>query len=659
MIKKTYYLPTALFLSTTLLYLYTMPPTVYWQDAGIYLSGIKDGGIVYPPGFPIYMILEIVWTHIVPIGNFTQKVHAFSAAIGGLVSVLTYMVALNLQGNISTLFSKKNLKEGDNSIRKSTPESFNSSQTKLLKICFAVVSSVMVSLNFNFWAQSINAEVYALHTLFFIFLLYLVVKLGINGRIEKDIDSKRQNIILSIVIVYGLSFGNHPMTVLLVPLFIYLSVWQKNIFFHKRLITLSLALFVIVGLLPYLYLPIIANTHPHLNWGNPNSVSRFIAHVTGKTYLTGEKSFVFDDISRYQAALQEFVWEFNWLGIILFLVSSIVIFKKNKHISALLSLTILVHLVFAIFYKQTTEYNSWLIPAHIAIILILITGSYHLLLSLPTKVIRIAFSLILVIYLASLTVHWYQSFLELDRRNYYYAQDFGQNILRPLPPNSLLILTGDQEASTILYLQDVLGFRTDIITFKNIEVDELSYTDGRNDLRIRHPGINIPETIFNHPPQGVDPEWYLSSLIDANLSTRPVYLMSKNLIQIDPLKFDLTPENVSWKVTAHCESDCPVSTIDLNAWNFHYHDPNYYLRHERPLMSLKDPSKPGGINRVPFLQHMINFELQSWKNLGDWYITKGQCDEAEKAYNKMTKVQPDIFQKLPAIPASISQCKGE
>ena len=69
----------SVFIPVYLVYGLTWPPTLYWQDAGIYLSAIKTLGVAYPPGFPLYTMLGFVWTKLIPLGNFTQKVHAFSA----------------------------------------------------------------------------------------------------------------------------------------------------------------------------------------------------------------------------------------------------------------------------------------------------------------------------------------------------------------------------------------------------------------------------------------------------------------------------------------------------------------------------------------------------------------------------------------------------
>src|SRR5262249_17586173 len=41
---------------------------------------------------------------------------------------------------------------------------------------------------------------------------------------------------------------------------------------------------LVAGLLPYVYLPIAASSHPALNWGDPTTLSRFYAVILRKDY---------------------------------------------------------------------------------------------------------------------------------------------------------------------------------------------------------------------------------------------------------------------------------------------------------------------------------------------------------------------------------------
>jgi hypothetical protein len=639
-----------------IIYGVSMPPTIFWQDAGIYATGIYVEGNVYSPGFPLYMILGNLWKHIIPIEDFTQKIQWLSVIFSAVSSLFLYKSLVILFANKSTLFKKITAlhrdKDSQNvSIRGVLSPDTNANSSLTIYI-LSFLATVAFQLNYNVWSQANNIEVYAFHTLFVTAMLYLVVKIGEKGRIEKVIDSNTVKYIYLLAITYGLSFGNHPMTVVLLPTFIILVVLQPNILFHKKTIILSLIIFVFAAFSTYAYLPVTANSKPILNWGNPNTLDRFISHVSGKTYLTTDQSFVFNDISRYQAAWQEFVWEYSYLGILLALTGLILIYRENKTIAGLLTSILSLHVLFAVFYKQTTEYNYWLVPAHIAtIILITLTAQY--LISLANRdlnqknYLKLLLSVFpLALFVVFLITHISQTAIELDRRQYYYAEDFGKNIIRNLDQNSLIFLTGDQESSTIMYLQIVKKYRTDLTAIKNIELEQFASEEGRELLKKNYPNLVLPDTTGSK----LNIDQYLNQVVNENLKDKSVYLMSKKTINLDQNKFYLTPAASLYKVSLQPED------IELKHWNFEYHDPHYYLKSERPLMSLKDPSKPGGVNRVQFIQHMINYELQSWKNLGDWYLQAYDCTKAEDSYSKIKSIAPDRYLSLPQIQQSIDSC---
>ncbi len=675
--RKDFLISIFILLFLLFIYLSTMPSTVYWQDAGIYLSGIYVEGNVYPPGFPLYMILVHFWTKIIPSISFTGKVHAFSALWGALSGSICYLIVKNLLSNKNTLFAKnKALIEDTRVIDVSTSvDSVKkvASLSGLLTLTVSFFIAVVIGLNFNVWAQAINAEVYTLHQFFFSFLLLLLIILGKKGKIDKNLDSIQKKIILVMAVLYGLSYGNHPMTIVLLPLFFYIFMSQKNIFYHKKLLSLSIILFFLCGLLPYLYLPLTAIKSPALNWGNPDDINRFLNHVTGKTYITGEQSFAFGDISRYQATFQEFLWEYGYAGLALAVLGAYTIFKKDRILSSILAIILIFHILFAIFYKQTTEYNSWLIPAHIVTAIYIGYFLHFLLQDISDSLLHAGkrvkatsshpfkkyvkdgiFILLTVLFLLFISSHWLDTYRELNRKNYYYAQDFGENILRNLEPDSLIIMTGDQESSTIMYLQSVLNYRTDVISFNIIETEELAYPEGRANIRRKFPKLKLPNEKFfsSHSLSSSD---YYNVLVNSNFTSRSIYLMSKNIFDLDPSQYSLLPVAAMYKVIPAACPECEKA-IDLKYWNFVYHDPAFYLKKERPLMSLKDPSRPGGINRVPFLQHMINFELQSWKNLGDLYLKRGECKKAADSYNNMQRLDSDIFTKVPQIKESLAAC---
>ena len=49
----------------------TVGTTVGWQDSGFFLAGVKDLGVLYPPGFVLYLLLCKAWTAVLGFVDFT------------------------------------------------------------------------------------------------------------------------------------------------------------------------------------------------------------------------------------------------------------------------------------------------------------------------------------------------------------------------------------------------------------------------------------------------------------------------------------------------------------------------------------------------------------------------------------------------------------
>ena len=75
------------------------------------------------------------------------------------------------------------------------------------------------------------------------------------------------------------------LTVAGIAIGIFVLVTDPRIVRRWRLVA-GCVLAAAAGLLPYLYLPLAASQHPPLNWGDPESLPRFLAHVTRAQYGT-------------------------------------------------------------------------------------------------------------------------------------------------------------------------------------------------------------------------------------------------------------------------------------------------------------------------------------------------------------------------------------
>src|SRR3954469_21616551 len=74
------------FLVSFALSLSTAGGHVYWQDSGFFLVAVKELGVLYPPGFALYVLLCKAWTLALWWVDFTYAVHLFSATCAALAA---------------------------------------------------------------------------------------------------------------------------------------------------------------------------------------------------------------------------------------------------------------------------------------------------------------------------------------------------------------------------------------------------------------------------------------------------------------------------------------------------------------------------------------------------------------------------------------------
>ncbi len=137
----------------------------------------------------------------------------------------------------------------------------------------------------------------------------------------------------------GLSFTNHLTTILLAPACLTLFI-VENAHDRKKMFKLlgAMAVCFIIGLTPYIYLPLRANMHPIFIWGNPYNFERFYWHVTGKQF------------SVWIFSAQGSIPVFLFLIVTLITLSAVGLVKqktlnKNYHIIAFSAMAVLTYLL--------------------------------------------------------------------------------------------------------------------------------------------------------------------------------------------------------------------------------------------------------------------------------------------------------------------------
>lgn len=440
----------------------TLNRYVLLGDSGEFISAAFEKGIAHPPGYPLFTVIAHLFTKI-PLGNITARVgfvsSLFGAASAGFVSVLIYKIT------------------------RSKTSSF--------------VGGFSLAFSSLFWLYSVNPEIITLNA----FLMVLIFLLALLYSETKNIK-----FLYLTSFLLGLGLTNQYTIVSIIPAVSVLIFSDL-----RKAISLKTLLFLffsfLLGLTPYLYLPLAAKGNPYVNWGNPSTFERFLSLVSRKTYgfLTVgdyQKSDLVDIFrSQIPFYLVTIFRSFGVFGFLAFLIGLLSQRKDKIYISLLLALFF--SGIFLVAYsnfsivsdfpdvqinqRRTIQTVHVISFPFIAIFLGLGIDKVRLYLkkAFRKKRDKVPFYLITALILMPLALNGYQK-VASARNNIF--NFYGEGILESLPDKAILI-TGADNTYVFWYLQVVENKRTDVpvINFSLLQMDW--YVD---DLKKRYPEVFFP-----------------------------------------------------------------------------------------------------------------------------------------------------------------------
>ncbi|MDD3003344.1 DUF2723 domain-containing protein [Flavobacterium sp.] len=222
------------FIIALVTYSLTVEPTLSFWDCGEYISTAAKLEVGHPPGAPLFQMIGAFFAMFAlensQIALMVNMMSVFSSAFTILFMFWTSSILLKkLVSNFSTI-------NKDNSIA-------------ILGSSF--VASLAYTFSDSFWYNAVEAEVYAMASLFIAVLFWLGL------RWEQDMDKPKGNKwLLLICLVIGLSFGVHFMALLTIPSvgFLYYFKHYKTVtvknFIIANVVVISVLLFIFKLLLP-------------------------------------------------------------------------------------------------------------------------------------------------------------------------------------------------------------------------------------------------------------------------------------------------------------------------------------------------------------------------------------------------------------------------
>jgi len=416
-------------------YLATRTPVVQFIDSGELAVVCRTLGIAHPTGYPLYTLLGRLFC-LLPLGEIVSRVTLMSLLFS-CFSGAALFVALLLMGRDLLQRVKRD---------------------SWLVIWAAWLTSLIFSFTPTLWSQATSNEVYSLNVLFYSLIVFLVL-LWRTGRGA----AKGERVFCLLVFVYGLSFGNHMSTVLLLPAILYVSAVTlgKRLFSTRRLISI-LALFLL-GLSVYLFLPIRSAQNPLMDWGSPESWATFKRHVTGWQYqvwmFAGSAGELGSNLTNFAGL---FFHQFPIYLLPLSLVGIWRVFVRCRRILTFLLVVFLSNVLYGINYG-IPDIDPYFLGAFLANAVFIGAGLLFVFqIIVNSKMKRVFVNIILTLFILLPLILLKRNYSEEDRSRNHFAHDFDCNIVRSTKKDAIILTNVWDHYSPWLYLRFVEFKRPDV-----------------------------------------------------------------------------------------------------------------------------------------------------------------------------------------------------
>jgi hypothetical protein len=654
-------LPLIIFAISLSFYIYTLAPVVTFVDSGELAAVVGSRGVAHPPGFPLYLLLASV-AAVIPIGSFIWRLNAFSALCAAISVALTFAIFNRIAAAAPEITRKKKTK----------------TQSKSIPIPAIDISWVGASVaafawmtNKALWNTATVTEVYALHAMLVTLFCFFLIS---YSRAE---DPAAIRYLALASLTAGLGISNYPPFGLLAPAtFFYVYQFEKRSgrkFWKNKQVMIVL---ILAGLIPYVLLPIRANSDPLLNWGNPSNWELFWKHISAAQYkiYLGSPNFALlsNAFSLWWAQWPVPIW-------LLILPGIVFLWKFRRNEFYLLLIIGTMNILYVLSYDITdvssapSDYYAYLLPLCWVSAMCIGSAVQWIVLILQRLLPRIttvvAVILIAAVPIVTATMFW----KSCNRHNYSYADDFVRSILVALPPNALVLAPDWTFVSPALYLQHVENIRPDVVVLDtellrrswyfayltkrapwlaqssheeivSFTKDLKNYEEGRpydpemitqryvdmlnhfiaEGLTQNHP----PHILLNLEQKEFDPQNYRNW--EKMLQRPPFIAMGVNPSAIGG-RFQWVPENLAFRLYGDHEIHS-LPSIKIPAWNF---DSSHQY----------DAVTQGVIARY----------AEFWRWRGDYLRIHGNCAEAFNSYQTADKIIPYLPEVYEGLSACIEQ----
>jgi hypothetical protein len=449
------------FLISLAVYCWTLAPTVTLTDSGELMVVARFLGVAHPPGVPLWIILAHLIS-LLPLGSVASRIN-FSSAIFAALSAA--MLTLTVAELIAI-----------NSVIRRKPTDRTNRLDCLTLLFPAVGAGLLLTFSRTLWSYATITEVYALNTLLIVAIVFLMIRWRRCVLVHRQRNSTNTNVtgrcdfrLYLAATLFGLALGVHHVTVALILPALALLVYrtEHTSFFGSRKLLYAALCSTLALFLIYTYLPLAASRDPVINWGNPRSLQEIWWHVSGRQYQVflefSIKSIGTQSVQFIRMAVHEFGWPWLPFSLILVLVGFVDLWKRDRTTFWTVSLVIVANLAYALTYEIAEDKDAYYLPAFIAATIVAGFGFRSVISTIVARVrsdalaVSTAVAVVLLSVFIAVTGNWAFN----NRRHYFIAHDYVNNLLHSMEPDGLLLTLDWQVVSPMFYTKEIERLRPD------------------------------------------------------------------------------------------------------------------------------------------------------------------------------------------------------
>ncbi|WP_309709236.1 DUF2723 domain-containing protein [Armatimonas sp.] len=485
------------------LYVATLCPTVFRGDSGEIIVAIWSGGVIHPPGYPLFTLLGKLFLFLVPVGEPAFKIGVLVALSGGIALGLLYRLIRELE----------------------------------VPALAALGAASLLGVSLTFWSQCNRVEVYSLHLVFALLALWQCLRFRNIG------DEKS---LYTACLAVGLGLAHHLTIVLLVPGLLVLCglrLWTAPGLPHRLGIGIGLLLFS--GLPLYLLLLLWSqNSAGYSCLGAPKTLEALWEHLSGKSYQNYLQPPT--DASSWARALEplQAIIHENWFGplSVLVVLGGVILARRRAAVFGGVLLTAATVAGHALSYRIGDIAAYYLVPFALGTVLVgVMLGSVQQALlerGRPLALHILACFLLPVSY----------GIVNLHACNLHAARGvarLAQQQLRGCPPQAILLTTGDEATHSLLYTQVLQGIRPDVALISQSVLRVAFFEPGHHYigwLESQHVPLLDKKTTLDPTLQDEFlADGYLIRLLEGPLKDRPLASTYFGISEEDQARFGGSP----------------------------------------------------------------------------------------------------------------------